>query len=336
MKRIVLSIILSLAVSQTAAEVYDLPDGRDSVIGRISSTITAERDTLLDIARKHGLGYREIKLANPRLDMWLPGRNMQVILPTKHVLPLTPRTGIVLNIPEMRLYYYPPDGSDNSGKVFTYPLGVGREGWSTPYVTTRIIQKKKKPYWHPPESIRKEYAENGEPLPERVPPGPDNPLGDYAMRLGIPAYLIHGTNKPYGIGLRVSHGCIRLYPEDIEELFQSVNRGTPVHIVNQPYKLGIAGGRFYLEAHPFLDEDGEQFRENLTSVVKMLVELTGDDNYVIDWALAKDVIREARGVPVEIGHLSSPAVIAERDGSDEGDTDGHGMKLKLETGLTTN
>ncbi|MEX2524071.1 MAG: L,D-transpeptidase family protein [Gammaproteobacteria bacterium] len=315
------------------AEVFDLPEDDNSLIGKVVFTAAAEEDTLLDIARQHSLGYRDIQLANPHLDMWLPGQDMEVMLPKKYVLPMAPRTGIVLNIPEMRLYYYPPAASGRPAKVYTYPLGIGREGWSTPYVSTSVIQKQEDPYWHPPESIRKEYEEKGEPLPVRVPPGDENPLGKYAMRLGIPAYLIHGTNKPYGIGMRVSHGCIRLYPEDIEALYRKVGLGTPVRIVNQPYKLGLSDNRFYLEAHPYLEEDSEQFRENLTSVVKMLVKLTEDRDYEIDWELAKEVIKEARGIPVEIGRLLPVPLMAERGENGSADDHIQGVELKLETDL---
>ena len=216
---------------------YTLKTPGDSMIGNLDEVRAEHEDTLPDIARANGLGFREIKLANPGVDTWLPGEGTEIVLPTLFVLPVTPHVGIVLNIPEMRLYYFPSQDSDRATEVITHPIGVGRQGWSTPYMNTRIIQKKTRPAWYPPESIRKEHAEQGDPLPERVPPGPDNPLGNYAMRLGVPEYIIHGTNKPFGIGMRVSHGCIRLYPEDIKSLYQQVKLRTPVRIVNQPYKV---------------------------------------------------------------------------------------------------
>ena len=148
------------------------------------------------------------------------------MVPSQFVLPVAPRDGIVLNVPEMRLYYYLPKKKNQPREVITYPLGVGREGWNTPYITTNIVEKKASPNWYPP-------------LPEIVKAGPDNPLGDFAMRLGQRDYLIHGTNKPYGVGMRVSHGCIRLFPEDIEALFEKVALKTPVRIINQPYKIGV-------------------------------------------------------------------------------------------------
>ncbi len=282
---------------------YTLKTPGDSMIGNLEEVRAEHEDTLPDIARANGLGFREIKLANPGVDTWLPGEGTEIVLPNLFVLPVTPHVGIVLNIPEMRLYYFPPQESDQVSEVITHPIGVGRLGWSTPYMNTRIIQKKTRPSWYPPESIRKEHAEQGDPLPKRVPPGPDNPLGNYAMRLGMPEYIIHGTNKPFGIGMRVSHGCIRLYPEDIKSLYQQVELRTPVRIVNQPYKVGSYNDRIYLEAHPFLEEDGEQFDGNLSIIVEMLIKITGDRDYQVDWSLAESVIAESNGIPVEIGRI---------------------------------
>ena len=279
---------------------FTLAQPGDSVIGTIRTVTARHEDTLPDLARAHGLGFQEIKLANPEVDTWLPGQGAGIVLPTWYVLPEPPHVGIVLNIPEMRLYYFP---AQEPGQVLTHPIGVGRQGWATPYLNTRIIEKQTRPYWYPPASIRKEHAEQGDPLPPRVPPGPDNPLGDYALRLGLPEYIIHGTNKPYGIGMRVSHGCIRLYPEDIASLYQQVALHTPVRIINQPYKVGRRGNKLYLEAHPYLEEDAAQFQGSLTSVVKSLIKITGEDAYEIDWKLAQSAIDQRDGIPVAIGRL---------------------------------
>ncbi|MDE0512837.1 MAG: L,D-transpeptidase family protein [Gammaproteobacteria bacterium] len=284
-----------------AAVSFTLKNSADSMVGAMEKISARHEDTLPDIARANGLGFREIKLANPGVDTWLPGQGTEIMLPTRYVLPGTPRVGIVLNIPEMRLYYYPPQHTGQAPEVITHPIGVGRQGWATPYLDTRIIQKKTRPSWYPPESIRKEHAEMGDPLPKRVPPGPKNPLGNYMMRLGMPEYIIHGTNKPFGIGMRVSHGCIRLYPEDIKSLYQQVTLNTPVRIVNQPYKVGRLEDKIYLEAHPYLEEDTEQFEGSLTSVVEMLIDITGERGYQVDWELVKTVIAESNGIPVEIG-----------------------------------
>ena len=280
---------------------YVLDESGATLIGEIVTTEAGERDTLLDIARLYGFGYQDLKLVNPELDTWLPGQGQEVILPAQFILPAARQEGIVLNIPEMRLYYYPPPEKGQPREVLTYPLGIGREGWATPYIATRIIEKKVRPSWYPPESIRREHEEAGDPLPKVVRPGPDNPLGDYAMRLGRPEYLIHGTNKPYGIGMRVSHGCIRLYPEDIEALFAEVTLKTPVNIINQPYKLGVKDEVIYLEAHPFLQEDSEQYQNNLTSVVSLLIDIAGGRDYELDWDKAHEAISQPTGLPVAIG-----------------------------------
>ncbi len=326
--------LLYIFVFNVSAEVYELANTNDSLVGEIRKTRASSEDTLLDIARANGLGFHEIKRVNPKLDTWLPDSKEDVILPSRYVLPMAKRDGIVLNIPEMRLYYFPKVKPGEVTKIVTYPLGIGRQGWQTPYINTRIIEKKKHPSWHPPKSIREEHEAAGDPLPKRVKPGPDNPLGDYAMRLGIPDYLIHGTNKPFGIGMRVSHGCIRLYPEDIEELFQQVKLRTPVHIVNQPYKVGRLDDKIYLEAHPFLEEDSEVYKDNLTSVVKMIVKLTEEQDYQIEWDLAKQVIKEMTGIPILIGRLTSSVtqIDAMNETLEEASGDS-GIDLQLETGI---
>ena len=187
-----------------------------------------------DIARHFGLGYNEITLANPAVPAWAPKAGGQVLLPLRFILPDAPRKGIVLNLANMRVFYYPTKQPDT---LLTYPVGVGRDGWNTPLGQTTIVAKKTQPTWIVPESIRREHAAKGDPLPKVVPPGPDNPLGEYALLLGSSSYRIHGTNKPYGVGMQVSHGCVRLYPEDIEVLFEKTPVGTPVRIVHQPYMM---------------------------------------------------------------------------------------------------
>lgn len=297
--------LVSLAVAPCLfAAAYTLERPEDALIGALGTIQAVYEDTLPDVARTNGLGHEEIKLANPGVDTWLPGAGQEVVLPKLFVVPQVPRTGIVLNIPEMRLYYFPPVSTETGAQeVVTHPIGIGRVGWSTPYINTRIIQKTVKPYWHPTESILKEYAEMGEPLSRRVPPGPDNPLGDYAMRLGQPEYIIHGTNKPYGVGMRVSHGCIRLYPEDIESLFRQVTLQTPVNIINQPYKVARHGTQLYLEAHPYLEEDAEQFQDNLTAVVEQLIVAVGALNYELDRQAVEQIVTRSDGIPTRIGRV---------------------------------
>jgi L,D-transpeptidase ErfK/SrfK len=205
------------------------------------------------------------------------------------------------------LYYFPAT-SDEAATVVTHPLGIGRQGWGTPFVKTRITGKRKHPVWYPPASIREEAAANGEPLPERVGPGPDNPLGDFAMRLGLPSYLIHGTNRPWGVGMRVSHGCIRLYPEDIESLYQQIQVGTAVRIVNQPYKIGVLNSVIYLEAHPRLQEN-EQHRDKLTAVVDRVIDRLPKAGYTVNWDAVRGVVDQADGIPVAIGTIKADRVV---------------------------
>ena len=172
-------------------------------------------DTLPDIARRFNLGYEEIARANPGVDPWVPGEGREIVLPTQFVLPAAPREGLVINLAQLRVFYFPKVKEGEPQTVITHPIGIGKVGWQTPEGTTKVTGKRKNPTWFPPASVRKEHKEAGDPLPSKVPPGPDNPLGAHMMTLGWPSYLIHGTNKPYGVGLRSSHGCIRFYPEDI-------------------------------------------------------------------------------------------------------------------------
>lgn len=328
---------------QAMSAMYTLK-GDDTVIGELKNVPAQINETLLDIGRHYGFGYHDLKIINPGVDTWIPGEGQQILLPSQFILPNTPRKGIVLNIPEMRLYYFPETKKGEVAQIYTYPLGIGREGWATPYIKTKIVQKKKNPSWYPPESIRKEHEENGDPLPKVVGPGPDNPMGDYALKLGFNLYSIHGTNKPYGVGMRVSHGCIRLYPEDIEDLFQRVNVGTPVNIVNQPYKIGVLDGVIYLEVHPPLSEDNEHYAQNsLTEVVKFIIDATEESRYTIDWDLVKQVVADSKGVPVPVGlHLPELQLSASATASDHAPAPPSGpvsgtdprLDLRLETELT--
>ena len=310
-------ILICCNMSNAYANRYVLSSKGDTVLGEIKTVVADEEDTLLDIGRRHGFGYQDMKLVNPNVDTWLPGEGKKITLPGKFILPVAPREGIVLNVPEMRLYYYLPKEKGKPQEVITHPLGVGREGWNTPYMKTYIAEKKKNPDWYPPESIRKEHEEAGDPLPKIVKSGPDNPLGYFAMRLGRPDYLIHGTNKPYGLGMRVSHGCIRLYPEDIESLFSQVSLKTSVNIINQPYKIGVKENVIYLEAHPFLVEDTEKFENNLTSVVALIVEVSKDKHYELDWATAYNAINNPTGLPIAIGMLLPKASMVQANAGEQ-------------------
>jgi L,D-transpeptidase ErfK/SrfK len=279
---------------------FVLPDDETDIIGTVQVVVARHEDTLADFARRYGLGYDEIVAANPDVDPWLPGAGTRVVLPTRHVLPAAPRKGIVVNLATLRLFYFPKRKKDEPQLVITHPIGIGREGRQTPLGQMRITQKTKNPAWTVPASVRREHAERGDMLPAVVPPGPDNPLGAHAMRLSRPSYLFHGTNKPYGVGMRVSSGCIRLYPEDIAELFAEVPTGTRVNVVNQPFLVGTQAGEIYLEAHAPLAEDAARWKGSLKPMEKAVAAAITDDSVAIDWERATQVAVEARGIPVPI------------------------------------
>ena len=274
------------------------PDGSD-VVGKIQITTARHEDTLSDLARRYDLGYEEIVAANPGMDPWLPGAGSRVVLPTQFVLPDAPREGLVLNLAAMRLFYFPEPRKGEPARVITHPIGIGREGWQTPEGTSRITEKIVQPTWTVPASVRKEHAEKGDPLPRVVPPGPDNPLGDFAMRLSIPSYLIHGTNQPYGVGIRISHGCVRLYPEDIARLFPEVPQGTRVTIVNQPYLAGWRNGQLYLEAHSPLAEEARRWGKSLKPMERAVAAKAVEPDSV-NWDRARKIALEARGIPFPV------------------------------------
>lgn len=288
------------SATQTPSDRFPLPPEGTDVVGKIQVTTARHEDTLLDIARRYDLGYEEIIAANPGVDPWLPGEGTRVVLPTQFVLPEGEREGLVLNLASMRLFFYPEPRPGETAQVITHPIGIGREGWSTPQGTMQITHKKEQPAWTVPESVRTEHARQGNPLPKIMPPGPDNPLGDFAMRLSNPRYLIHGTNKPYGVGLRVSHGCVRLYPEDIARLFPAVPTGTQVRIINEPYLVGWHNGTLYLEAHPPLAEDVRRWNGSLKPMEKAVVAKAAGRFDKLTRDKARQVAREARGLPLPI------------------------------------
>jgi L,D-transpeptidase ErfK/SrfK len=282
------------------AEIFPLAPDQDS-IGEPGQTQAEQQDTLPEIARIHHLGFDEIVAANPGVDIWLPGAGTTVRLPMQHLLPNLPRTDIVINLPDGRLYYF-HSGPDAKSVVESFPISVGKMDWKTPLGVTTIVTKQKNPTWFPPKSVRETHLQDGDVLPESIPPGPDNPLGAYAMRLGIPggAYLIHGTNKPLGVGMQITHGCIRLYPEDIEYLFGEVPVGTKVRIVNQRIKTGWIDGALYLEVRHPLDAVDPKDVEDLTALTRAIVAATAQRSVIIDWDTAEQVFDEAAGIPVRI------------------------------------
>lgn len=283
---IVLLMGILLLQADLAGAVEEFYAGNSEVIGAMKRYVVKENDSLIELARKFDLGYNEIAEANEKMDPFIPEPGAAVRIPTFWVLPNLPREqGIVINLSEMRLYYYP---YRDAKFIFTFPIGIGDEGTETPLGVFTIIEKRVNPVWNVPKSILEERPD----LPPQVPPGPDNPLGTHALRLSIGPVLIHGTNKPWGTGRRVSHGCIRLYPEDIPELFRLVPLGVKVVIVRQPIKLGLKNGRIFLEVHR--GEKVDYFRGAMELIVarKLLSR--------IDTAKLSRVVREKTGIPEDI------------------------------------
>lgn len=296
-----LILIAGLSGSLAAGAGDGYPLAEDSgMVGELRSLTSRYADTLVDIGRTHSLGFEELRRANPEVDPWLPGEGTEVVLPTAFVLPRAERQGLVVNIAEYRVYFY--YRTQGQPYVATVPASIGRMDWETPLGRTRIVARAERPNWYPPESVREEYAADGRDLPRIVPPGPDNPLGEYALRLGLPGYLIHGTNRPAGVGMRVTHGCIRLFPEDIAWLFPRTAIDMPVQIVNQPIKFGWSGDELYLEVHPPLETDSPTAGLSMTSVTEEFVHATRDRFARVDWELIDAVFREQRGVPVRVGY----------------------------------
>ncbi len=267
------------------------------MFGEMSETLTFAKDTLLDIARAEGLGLAELRAANPGVDSWYPGPGIKLVLPTAHLLPDSPRRGIVINSAELRVYFFHPEKG-----LFSFPIGNGRDGFATPLGETKVVRKAANPTWYPTAAKRAEDPE----VPAVVPPGPDNPMGEFALYLGFPTYAIHGTNTPDGVGRRLSRGCIRMYPEDIAWLFEQVPIGTPVTIVHQPVKLGRRDGQLYIEVHPSLHQidqievTGYLQPEPLTDQTDFILLAAGADAMRIDWSAVDRALAERRGYPVRI------------------------------------
>lgn len=290
-------ITLLFLISESAISLtFQLPAQGD-VVGEVQMTKVRQGESLGDVGRRYDIGFYEMIEANPKVDPWIPATGTVVVVPSQFILPNSPRRGIILNLAEMRLYYFHAD----KPLVTTHPVGIGKKGWSTPLVSeTKILSKKKDPTWTPPESIRREHIAKGDPLPARVLPGPDNPLGRYAFYLGIQGSIrIHGTNKPTGIGFRGTHGCIRLYPEDIEALYYSVPVGTSVRIIHEPYKVGWHKDHLYLEAHqPFTEAQylGSDSLAHLTKVIERSI----SGSHLVNWVSAQMAAKTQNGYPVRI------------------------------------
>ena len=294
-----LALVIAVLMIAAPSQAYDL-----DYVGQTRTLALKHEDTLTYVARDYNLGYLELLAANPRVDPWIPGEGTSVTLPLMHILPDAPREGIVINLAEMRLYAF----IDKDLKPVTFPLGVGREGLETPQGQTSIVRKINNPIWYPTKRMREEDPD----LPRAVGPGIQNPLGTHALYLGWPQYLIHGTNRPFGIGRRVSSGCIRMYPEAIKQLYTLIDVDTPVKVVDQPIKAGWVGDEFYIEAHTNMDQsieleaDGHFTPVTITEAEKDFIKsAAGVYADQIDWSRVEDIVRLRTGVP--IGLFTKPA-----------------------------
>jgi len=273
---------------------FSVPKG-DDVIGRLAVIRLEKGDTLPDIARHFSLGINAIQTANPGADVWVPEAGKTILLPLSFILPDAPRKGIVINLASMRLFQF--KGDSNSLTVSTYPIGIGTAERPSPMGQMHVARKATRPTWHVPASIAEDHRKKGDPLPAKVLPGPQNPLGEYALYLSKASYLIHGTNKPASIGLRATNGCIRLYPEDVKKLYENTPLKTPVSILNQPYLLGQWRGVVYLEVHaPPENLDAAEFDK----IYAKLRNMEKGSGRTLDWSKVKKILAEARGIPVPI------------------------------------
>ena len=296
------SVILFFLSAHTFAAEYNLPANNEALIGQINLTSAATGDNVVIVAQKFDVGFNAIANANPHLVMerrFPEGAHVQV--PTQHLLPNLPRRGIVINLPEMRMYYYPA----GSNQVFTYPIGIGKIGKTIPIKMTTIVRKTKNPTWTPPQDIREFNLEKGIVLPRIMPAGPDNPLGPYAIYTGLQSYLIHSTPFPESIGTRASFGCIRMYESDIQSFFPSVKNGIPVAIVNSPVKVGWQDDQLYVEAHEPLQEHPST-DATLAGMIHLVANAANGPTTLVDWQMIDYLAKNKDGVPHDVGVKISP------------------------------
>lgn len=293
-----LSLMLLLAATQANATVYKAPAPDQSLIGQVQYVYGGFGDTAATVALKYDIGYNSLESANPQVDVarsGLTGAHLQ--LATQHLLPDLPRKGIVVNLPEMRMYYYP----EGSNEVHTFPIGIGKIGKTIPIANTDITRKVENPQWSPPEDIRQFNLAQGIILPKIMPAGPDNPLGPYAIYMSVPTYLMHSTIFPESVGKRASFGCLRMYESDMKELFASVTPGIPVVIVNSPVKLNWNQDRLFIEAYEPMEEHGNEPGTTLPSIVSMIQAKAAKKDVLVDWQAVSFISKERDGLPHDIG-----------------------------------
>ena len=299
-----------LAAPFARAAVYALP-AHGALIGHDRTVRSKASDTLLGIARRYSVGYWEIQAANPHVDMWLPGQGTRVVIPGRFIIPPVAHVGIVVNLPAHRLFYFPRPGRHERPVVITYPVSPGEKGWDTPTGVTRIVRKVPHPVWIPTPSILRAHAQAGDPIPRVWPAGPDNPMGEWALETTLSGgeIYIHGTNNPMAIGMAVTHGCVRLYPEDIAALFPLVPVGTPVTIVNDPILATLQDGRLYLSIHPPLHSQDVPGKPDYAAISKVIDQTLGGAQVAVDWARVRRMAERANGMPELIGIAAGAAPV---------------------------
>ena len=304
------------AARPVQAAVYTLP-AQGALIGRDQRIHSKSSDTLLAIARKYSVGYWEIQAANPHVDMWLPGQGTPVVIPGRYIIPPVAHEGIVVNLPAHRLFYFPRRSGHERPVVITYPVSPGEKGWDTPTGVTRIVRKVPHPVWIPTPSILRAHAAAGDPIARVWPAGPNNPMGEWALQTTLSGgeIYIHGTNNPMAIGMAVTHGCVRLYPEDIAALFPVVPVGTKVTIVNDPILATLQDGRLYLSIHPPLHSQDVPAKPNFALISRVIHRALGGANVAVDWARVRRMAARANGIPQLIGVQAARAAAPRRTGT---------------------
>ena len=304
------------AMRPVPAAVYTLP-AQGALIGRDQRIHSKSSDTLLAIARKYSVGYWEIQAANPHVDMWLPGQGTPVVIPGRYIIPPVAHEGIVVNLPAHRLFYFPRRSGHERPVVITYPVSPGEKGWDTPTGVTRIVRKVPHPVWIPTPSILRAHAAAGDPIAHVWPAGPNNPMGEWALQTTLSGgeIYIHGTNNPMAIGMAVTHGCVRLYPEDIAALFPVVPVGTKVTIVNDPILATLQDGRLYLSIHPPLHSQDVPAKPDFTVISRVIRQALGGANVAVDWARVRRMAARANGIPQLIGVQAGRAAAPRRTGT---------------------
>ncbi len=293
-----LSTLLICISTVASAATFRVPPANEALIGQIQYRQSTSSDSISAIQERYDIGFNALEKANPQLNAAKSlSRGENIKLPTQHLLPDGAREGIVVNLPEMRMYYYVP----GTGKVATYPIGIGRIGKTLPLATATITKKTENPAWVPTPDIREFNLTQGVVLPQVMPPGPDNPLGPYAIYMSIPTFLIHSTIFPESIGKRASFGCVRMFESDIKDFFPTIEPGIPVMIINSPVKVAWQKNRLLMEAHTPLEEHTAEYEATLPGTVSQIQHLTQNEDTLIDWQAISFIEKERDGLPHEIG-----------------------------------